>query len=1031
MGLREALTPMKRFLLTLAFFVCALIPVKAANPFYVLGENTDGFLTYWNGTAGRVSNSPLRRNSTNHLGWLDSTKAISIDGSANNASFGYGALDSLTSGSGNVAFGSSAGTAVSSGVNSTFIGNLAGAALTTGNGTFVGNTAGRNLTTQTGNVAVGDGALFLNASGNNNTALGTDALGAGASGTGNTAIGNTALTLTTGSSNVGIGHSVAGQHTTGTGSVFIGYLAGGDTTTASHNTFIGIQAVESNIIGAQNVGIGAFAGQLGTNYVNSVLIGYEAGKGVAASGGSGVTNVVFVGYQAGFGNRGDRNVGIGAQALESNDIAVENTAVGHRALNDVEDNDQNTAVGAFALEDNLNSGNTAVGAIAMRLNTTGFNNDAFGFRALHDNSTANSNVGIGSGAGENVTTGGTNVFLGTSSGDTVITGQWLTILGGFADAAAGITNSTAIGANATVSTNNSMVFGTSAVTDYHFRGVAYRFPADNGAANQALTTDGDGILSWTTVGSGNLTGTLNTPFIPYASGATTLADSPLQRTGAETISLGTGGATAVSLTGNTSLTLPVMEMRNNGFLLTSAAANNVTNRLHVFNASTTQLFEQSGDTDGSILLAAQNNGTNVFTVHPSGNIVVGGLSEPNDASIGSPGKALASWRYTVEEFGGTNIGNQILVGTFNQAGQAFHEWNMLTDTNAVTVDHIANNLYSLKLKVGAYPTPEARIQILDNGASEFWVKMLPTEADGATAVPFIFNTQNAITTAGAELFNIRNNNAKYWTLDRLGSITQGDGSQASLTYTFSLSGASDPTFTAINNLLTLDRQFTANGQITSGASLVAAAANSIAFTGRSQFLSPSNGNLIVANAAGNDFTLLAFGDDTASFPAIKRSAANLNFRLGDDSDYTYFNWEGESYLAADGTVADATLVSTGLSVTVVSGRKYGFKCVLVVDNSTDADGVKIDFDGGTATATYFMADALAIDDTATVINANTTALATDITAATFAGKHRITIEGAFEPSGNGTFIPRYAENTDGGGTLTLFRGSNLLVWDMP
>lgn len=527
---------MKRFLLTLAFFVCALIPVKAANPFYVLGENTDGFLTYWNGTAGRVSNSPFQRVDATRIGLNDASHI-------------------LTTSSDDLVF--------------------------------------------TNGIAT---SLFLQVRNNTGTA-----------------------------GNFGI-------------------------TSAGH----------ANVLA-------------------------DTGKVIVLSPDNGSTSF------------------------------------------------QVLSTGFYP---------TALGKDLGSPSTINRWNDLYLDGEIRWNGTTNSVADM----------------TGAGTPEGVITADI---------------------------------------------GSIYRRYDGGSATTLYVKTSGNGSnTGWQAVtagASGTISGTLNTPFIPYASGATTLADSPLQRTGAETISLGTGGATAVSLTGNTSLTLPVLNMRNNGFLLTSAAPDNVTNRLYVLNATATQSFEQSGDTDGSVLLAVQNNGTNVFTVHPSGNIVVGGLSEPNDASIGSPGKALASWRYTVEEFGGTNIGNQILVGTFNQAGQAFHEWNMLTDTNAVTVDHIANNLYSLKLKVGAYPTPEARIQILDNGASEFWVKMLPTEADGATAVPFIFNTQNAITTAGAELLNIRNNNAKYWTLDRLGSITQGDGSQASLTYASSLSGASDPALTFQNALLAVSQ----------------------------------------------------------------------------------------------------------------------------------------------------------------------------------------------------------------------------------
>lgn len=141
-------------------------------------------------------------------------------------------------------------------------------------------------------------------------------------------------------------------------------------------------------------------------------------------------------------------------------------------------------------------------------------------------------------------------------------------------------------------------------------------------------------------------------------------------------------------------------------------------------------------------------------------------------------------------------------------------------------------------------------------------------------------------------------------------------------------------------------------------------------------------------------------------------------------------WAGESHLGADATNATATLATTGLSCTVKTGRKYGFRCLLFVSDSTAAEGVKIDFGGGSAAATNFRAQAVGYD-TALQISATLTSLTGTASAGTFTGAGAVMIEGSFEPSSNGTFIPRFAQNTHVVGTLTLFRGSHLLMWDMP
>jgi hypothetical protein len=55
------------------------------------------------------------------------------------------------------------------------------------------------------------------------------------------------------------------------------------------------------------------------------------------------------------------------------------------------------------------------------------------------------------------------------------------------------------------------------------------------------------------------------------------------------------------------------------------------------------------------------------------------------------------------------------------------------------------------------------------------------------------------------------------------------------------------------------------------------------FGARSVFASSADGLVTLSNAAKTDFSRLLFGGTTASFPAIKRNAAALNFRVGDDT----------------------------------------------------------------------------------------------------------------------------------------------------
>ncbi len=148
----------------------------------------------------------------------------------------------------------------------------------------------------------------------------------------------------------------------------------------------------------------------------------------------------------------------------------------------------------------------------------------------------------------------------------------------------------------------------------------------------------------------------------------------------------------------------------------------------------------------------------------------------------------------------------------------------------------------------------------------------------------------------------------------------------------------------------------------------------------------------------------------------------------------YIQWGGQSFLAADVTNATTTMQATGLSVPVVSGRKYTFVAVIKATDSTTVDGIKIDFDASTATATNFWCVFTIHDASLEALAGGTTALATDITITPFDGSDGggwIEARGTFEPSASGTFAIRAAQSGHTTGTLTILRGSHLIVHDSP
>ena len=142
---------------------------------------------------------------------------------------------------------------------------------------------------------------------------------------------------------------------------------------------------------------------------------------------------------------------------------------------------------------------------------------------------------------------------------------------------------------------------------------------------------------------------------------------------------------------------------------------------------------------------------------------------------------------------------------------------------------------------------------------------------------------------------------------------------------------------------------------------------------------------------------------------------------------------GELALNADYTNLTAVMSNTALSATLVSGRTYSFTACLFFANSPAADGCLIDFAGGSVTVTNFRAHAHAANAVGAALaftTANSTALATDIDVTlALTTQALMMIQGTIVPSADGTFVVRASEKVDGGGTLTIFRGSWLNIRD--
>jgi len=442
-----------------------------------------------------VTGSPVKTSGTLGLGWLvapdpknTANSIVKRDSSGNFSAGNINAATGFSLGGNLFAFGGTESNAFLG-----FAGNTATLGFSTGN-TGTGFHALFNNSSGSENTATGDQALKNNTQGSNNTATGSAALSSNSSGSYNTATGSGALFANTASGNTATGFNALTMNGSGGYNTATGMYALGANTSGSSNTATGNNALSSNSAGQYNTatGSGALLNNLGDANNNGW---YNTASGAQALYSNTLSSYnVADGYQALYSNAGDTtydgwaNVAVGAQALYSNTLGSYNTAVGGGALyyntGDSKGNGSyntgigsgalyyntlgynNTAVGQNALVSNtLGYRSTAVGQNALVSNTLGYNNTAVGQNALSSNTGDSSgggshNTALGTGALQSNTTASGNTAVGEGALGSNITGYLLTCIGASCGVTAdGLTNATAIGANAAVGESNALVLG--------------------------------------------------------------------------------------------------------------------------------------------------------------------------------------------------------------------------------------------------------------------------------------------------------------------------------------------------------------------------------------------------------------------------------------------------------------------------------------------------------------------------------------------------------------------------------------------
>jgi hypothetical protein len=193
------------------------------------------------------------------------------------------------------------------------------------------------------------------------------------------------------------------------------------------------------------------------------------------------------------------------------------------------------------------------------------------------------------------------------------------------------------------------------------------------------------------------------------------------------------------------------------------------------------------------------------------------------------------------------------------------------------------------------------------------------------------------------------------------------------------------------------------------------------------------GGLLLSSAAGLNWNGNALASAAVDCSLVRVAAGVVG---GNTSPATWVqNGQGRARLTANATNATAVMANLAdLTVTLKAGRKYTGKLVLFAKNSTAAEGLQIDFNGGTATMTSFEAGFAATPPGAGLAlgTLTSTALATALTVTTATTADAVyTVEFTLVCNAAGTLVPRFAEVSHTTGTATAELGSYLFIEDSP
>ena len=329
----------------------------------------------------------------------------------------------------------------------------------------------------------------------------------------------------TSGNNIYLGYLSGSRNTTGNNNLFGGYLSGNRNTTGSDNVFSGYQSGYFNTTGNYNVFTGSSSGFRNTDGRSNVFTGYQSGF-VNTTG----SYNVFTGYQSGLRNTdGSQNLFSGYQSGENNTSGNYNVFSGYMS----------------GLFNTYGSFNVFSGSYSGFYNTGSFN--VFSGYQSGYNTTGSQNLFAGHNSGQYNTAGSSNTALGYNSGP--------------ASGSGNLTNATALGANVTLTTSNTVVLGNGANVGIGTDAPGQKLEVAGGikfTGTGSVLTFPDGTTQATAAASANLTGDITSTgaatsynnVVPATKGGAGTVSGLLKADGAGQVSAAVAGTDYAAATGS-------------------------------------------------------------------------------------------------------------------------------------------------------------------------------------------------------------------------------------------------------------------------------------------------------------------------------------------------------------------------------------------------------------------------------------------------------------------------------------------------